>query len=143
MSMFRSEICDSNLRSSLTILNNEDSKEMRALFDNNFVDRVKFNKHQYRWDAFKDIKKKFPGFPEDNLSDALSTVNFKSTDILFLIHDEGKDKDALCMATQFKNLLHLIEEYWYPSEDLYIFDKNANWVIALTHHDLLIVASKA
>ncbi len=36
--------------------------------------------------------------------------------------------------------MKLIEDAWYPSDDLYIFDEKVSWCIALTHHDFMIIA---
>ena len=90
--MFRSEICDSSSKYLLNVLTEAESRKMIALFDKKLVNEEKYNNRLHRWDAFKNIIKKYEGNPEDHLPEALSSRNVKPTDILYLVHDEIVDK---------------------------------------------------
>ena len=135
-SLFRATIKEDGLESLAEEMDEVASEKIRTLFTRHFIGMKK--SFEYAWEAFAKVDKKIDGDPYENLPSVLSEMNISEEETLFLMSDAWRDK--ICLTTQKKHLLKLIEDAWYPSDDLYIFGEHAQWCLALTHHDFMIIA---
>jgi hypothetical protein len=135
-SLFRITVKENGLKSFVEEMDEVESKKIRILFTHHFIGMKKT--FDYAWEAFVKVDKKIDGEIYENLSLTLEKMDISEEETLVLMSDEWRDK--ICLKTQKKHLMKLIEDAWYPSDDLYIFDEKAHWCIALTHHDFMIIA---
>lgn len=135
-SLFRATVKEDGLESFVKEMDEFASEKIRRLFTCHFIGMKKtFN---YAWEAFVKVDKKIDGEICEKLPLILEEMDIAEEETLFLMSDEWRDK--ICLKTQKKHLMKLIEDAWYPSDDLYIFDEKGHWCIALTHHDFMIIA---
>ena len=89
------------------------------------------------WEGFKKIVKRIKDFEESDVLTLLKEQNTKDEQWLYVLNDD--DRDKIIIKVQMKNIKTIIEEAWFPSEDLYICPMTMEWCIALTHHERLLL----
>jgi len=135
-SLFRTTIIENNLINLIYEYNLKESDEIRAKFENKFL---KTNiKNEYYWENFIKIYKKLDCFNWKDLFQIINDLNYRNEKNIIIMSDAFEDK--ILIKTQLMYLERLLDIAWYPSDDLYIIDKNLSWCISLTHHDFIIIS---